>query len=150
MVFDRTQEDVNMASEIRDAKVKNFLPLTDEDVGYLEKGSITINTLNRIEQKQEELRGIFNDMGYWNTQIVNKTWNYIDVFNETEFQRIVYNDRILRAAFLVYKGTPKTPAPIYHYENINALEKILFDLDEMIDDIKSRYRRCGTFNCGEK
>lgn len=149
MVFDRTLYDVNMALNIRDTKVKNFLPLTDEDVGYLEKGSITINTLNRIEQKQEELRGIFNAMGYWNTQIVNKTWNYTDIFNETEFQRIVDNDRILRTAFFVYTETPETPEAKYHYENINALENILFDLDTMINDVKSRYRQCGTFECGE-
>lgn len=149
MVFDRTLDDVNKAENIRETKVKKFLPLSDEDVGYLEKGSITINTLNRIEQKQEELRGLFNAMGYWNTPIINKIWSYTDIFDETEFQRIVDNDRILRAAFFVYTGTPETPAASYYYENINALEKILFDLDAMINDVKSRYRQCGTFECGE-
>ena len=36
-------------------------------------------------------------------------------------------------------------------DDINALEKILFDLDVMINDVKSHYRECGTFEsgCGE-
>ena len=34
--------------------------------------------------------------------------------------------------------------------SINALEKILHDLDVMINDVKSHYRQCGAFECGEE
>lgn len=149
MIFDRTQNDVDTAILIRNTKVKKFEELTENDINYLERGTLTINTLNRIETKQEELKNLFNDMGYWNTPIINKIWDENDIFNVDEFQRIIGNTNVLRNAFFVYKDTPNTPPISYHYNDINALEKILYDLDVMINDVKSYYRECGTFESGE-
>ena len=149
MIFDRTQNDVDTAILLRDTKVKKFEELTESEIATLEKGTLTINTLNRIESKQEELKNLFNDMGYWNTSITNKVWGENDIFNVNEFQRIIDNTNVLRQAFFVYKNTPNTPPVSYHYNDINSLEKILNDLDVMINDVKSRYKRCGTFRCGE-
>lgn len=148
MIFDRTQNDVDTAILLRDTKVKKFETLTESEIATLEKGTITINTLNRIESKQEELKNLFNDMGYWNTPTTNKTWGENDIFNVDEFQRIIDNTNILRQAFFVYKGTPNTPPISYYWDDINSLEKILYDLDVMINDIKSYYKECGTFECG--
>lgn len=150
MIFDRTQNDVDTAILIRNTKVKKFEELSESDINYLERGTITINTLNRIENKQEELKNLFNDIGYWNTEITNKSWTKNDIFNVDEFQRIIDNTNVLRQAFFVYKATPNTPPISYHYSDINALEKILYDLDVMINDVKSNYRECGTFECGEE
>lgn len=149
MIFDRTQNDVDTAILLRDTKVKNFETLTESEIATLEKGTLTINTLNRIEAKQEELKNLFNDMGYWNTPITNKTWGENDIFNSNEFQRIIDNTNVLRQSFFVYKATPNTPPISYHWNDINALEKILNDLDVMINDVKSNYRECGTFESGE-
>ena len=158
MIFDRTQNDVDTARILRNEKVKfdpitmqpiNPEELTESEIATLEKGTITINTLNRIETKQDELKNLFNDMGYWNTPITNKMWDETQIFNADEFQRIIDNLNVLRNAFFVYESTPNTPPISYHFEDINALEKILYDLDVMINDVKSRYRRCGTFRCGE-
>lgn len=149
MIFDRTQNDVDTAIILRSEKVQKFQELTEDEIAILEKGTLTINTLNRIETKQEELKNLFNDMGYWNTPTTNKVWDYSQIFNVNEFQRIVDNTTILQNAFFVYKDTPGTPPVSYHYNDINALEKILYDLDVMINDIKSHYRQCGTFESGE-
>lgn len=159
MIFDRTQNDVDTAIRLRNEKVKfdpitmqpiNPEALTESEIATLEKGTITYNTLNRIETKQEELKNLFNDMGYWNTHITNKVWGENDIFNVDEFQRIIDNTNVLRDAFFVYKDTPNTPPISYHWQDINALEKILYDLDVMINDVKSHYRICGTFECGEE
>lgn len=150
MIFDRTQNDVNTAIILRREKVQKFQELTESEIATLEKGTFTINTLNRIETKQEELKNLFNDMGYWNTPIINKIWETTQIFNVDDFQRIIDNTNILRNAFFVYKSTPNTPPISYHYNDINALEKILYDLDVMINDVKSHYRECGTFECGEE
>ena len=149
MIFDRTQNDVDTAILLRDTKVKNFETLTESDIATLEKGMLTINTLNRIESKQDELKNLFNEIGYWNTPITNKTWGENDIFNADEFQRIIDNTNVLRQSFFVYKATPNTPPISYHWNDINALEKILNDLDVMINDVKSNYRECGTFESGE-
>lgn len=149
MIFDRTQNDVNTSILLRNTKVKNFETLTESEITTLEKGTMTYNTINRIETKQEELKNMFNDMGYWNTPITNKSWGENDIFNVDEFQRILDNTNVLRKAFFVYKDTPKTPNVSYHYEDINSIEKILYDIDSMINDIKANYRFCGDFECGE-
>ena len=149
MIFDRTQNDVDTAIILRREKVQNFQELTESEIATLEKGTLTINTLNRIENKQDELKNLFNDMGYWNTPITNKVWGENDIFNVDEFQRILDNTNVLRNAFFVYKDTPNTPPISYHYNDINALEKILYDLDVMINNVKSHYRECGTFESGE-
>ena len=149
MIFDRTQNDVDTAIILRDTKFKKFETLTESEIATLEKGTLSINTLNRIENKQEELKNLFNDMGYWNTSIKYKVWGENDIFNVDEFQRIIDNTNVLRNAFFVHKDTPKTPNVSYYWQDINALEKILYDLDVMINDVKSRYKRCGTFRCGE-
>jgi hypothetical protein len=150
VIFDRTQNDVDTAIRLRREKVQTFQELTENEIATLEKGTLTINTLNRIETKQEELKNLFNDMGYWNTSITNKVCGEHDIFNVDEFQRILDNTNVLRNAFFVYKDTPNTPPISYHYNDINALEKILYDLDVMINDVKSHYRICGTFECGEE
>ena len=149
MIFDRTQNDVDTAILLRREKVQAFQELTEHEIATLEKGTLTINTLNRIESKQDELKNLFNDMGYWNTSITNKVWGENDIFNVDEFQRILDNTNVLRNAFFIYKDTPNTPPISYHWQDINALEKILYDLDVMINDVKSHYRECGTFESGE-
>lgn len=150
MIFDRTQSDVDNAVKIRAEKVQTFQSLTEADIAYLERGMITINTLNRIENKQDELKGLINGIGYWDTPIVNKSWSADDIFDVVEFGRVLENTEILRKAFFTYRDTPDTPPISYHYGGINSLEKILYDLDMMINDVKSAYRECGTFECGEE
>ena len=162
MIFDRTQNDVDTARILRNEKVKfdpitmqptNLDELTPTELETLNKGTFNYTDLNRIENKQEELKNLFNDMGYWNTPITNKQWTENDIFDnngERDFQRILDNTNVLRNAFFVYKNTPNTPPISYHYNDINALEKILYDLDVMINDVKSHYRECGTFECGEE
>ena len=151
MIFDRTQNDVDTAILLRDTKVKKFETLTESEIATLEKGTLTINTLNRIENKQEELKNLFNEIGYWNTPISTRQWAYADIFEGTQFDRILNNLEILIKAFFIYKNTPNVPDNNYRkYQTINDVEKILYDLDVMINDVKSHYRECGTFYCGEE
>lgn len=151
MITDRTQADVDNAKKIREEKVKMFKTLTSSDINTLERGMMTINTLNRIESKQVELTIYINSLGYWNISIYNKTnWTYEDFFLKQDFQRIIDNMNILRSGFFTYLNTPNTPNISFYYQDINALEKILVDLELMIDEIKSRHKRCGTFRCGQK
>ena len=150
MIFDRTQNDVDTAIRLRREKVQTFQELTEEEIATLEKGTLTINTLNRIENKQEELKNLFNDMGYWNTPIFIRQWAYADIFKGEQFDRILYNLEILTEAFFVYKNTPNIPGNNYRkYQTINDVEKILYDLDVMINNVKANYRFCGEFECGE-
>lgn len=160
MITDRTQQDIDEAIRLRNEKIKfdpitmqptNLEELTEEERLHLQKGTFNVEDLNRIENKQNELKNLFTDMGYWNTPTENKTdWTTDDIFTKADFQRIIDNENILRNAFFTYKDTLATPGISFHYEDINSLEKILFDLDVMINDVKSNYRECGAFECGEE
>lgn len=148
MIVDRTLQDVENAKIIRE-KLGKGEQITSGDVLTLERGTLTINTLNRIERKQLELSQFLNSEGYYNVVVQTKTWTYADYFSLSDFHRIINNLNILRENYYTYSNTPKTPLPIYHFENINDIEKILVDIEAIIDDMRPRYRRCGTFNCGE-
>ena len=151
MIFDRTQNDVDTAIRLRREKVQMFQELTDKEILTLEKGTLTINTLNRIEEKQEELKNLFEEDFYFVDEIKNKSWGYSDFFLQEDFDRILVNLENLINAYFVYTNTPKIPDNNYRkYQTINDVEKILSDLDIMISDVKSHYRECGTFESGEE
>lgn len=149
MIFNRTQDDVDASIDII-KNTRNAEDLTFEQRQQLERGTLTINTLNRIENKQTELKNLFNSIGYYNVEVDNREWTYTDYFFPSDFERILINLESLKKAFFVYSTTPIVPDDNYRrYQTINAVEKNLYDLDAMINDIKSRYRQCGTFQCGE-
>jgi hypothetical protein len=147
MIFDRTQKDVDAAIGLRNEKVKAFEDLTNEEINALERGTITINTLNRIENKQMELANLFSQLSI-NVNIENKNWEQTQIFNETEFQRILDNLNVLVKSFYVYSNTPNIPKISYNFEDINAIEKILFDLEELYNKALKSFVYCGITYCG--
>lgn len=148
MIFDRKRSHVYDSVRIRDQKIKKFLPLTDEDIYILERGTVTVETINRIEEKQSELKGILNSMGYWNTPTENKLWNESMIFFAEDHERLVKNAVHLLNAFYIFDDTPKTLIAEYDYSAWNDLEKILYDLGRMADVTQSNYRECGVAECG--
>lgn len=147
MIFDRTQNDVDAAISLRNSKVKAFEDLTSEEINILERGTITINTLNRIENKQAEIAELLSQLSI-NVNIENKNWEEIQIFNQAEFQRILDNLNVLTNSFCVYSNTPNIPKISYHFEDINAIEKILFDLEELYNKALKSFLYCGITYCG--
>ena len=147
MIFDRTQEDVDAANSLRNKKVKEFENLTSEEINTLERGTITINTLNRIENKQKELVELLSQLSI-NVDIKNKNWEEKQIFNQAEFQRILDNLNVLVKSFCVYSNTPNIPEISYNYNDINAIEKILFDLEELYNKALKSFIYCGITYCG--
>jgi hypothetical protein len=149
VIFDRTQNDVDTAIILRATKVQNFEELTEAEMLTLEKGTLTINTLNRIEQKQAELKDLFNLMIYFAKDFESKEWTVEQFFKQADFDRILQNNRLLKDAFFVYKTTPQNEGTNFlKFETINNVEEVLHHLDMMISDIKNNYRFSGETVCG--
>lgn len=151
MITDRTAADVDTAKEVleRVKYISPFPALTDEEKAILERGTYTKNSLNRVESKQKELAEILNCYRYM-VQIENKTdWTETDVFTHQDYMRYLKNLDKLKQAFFIYQSTPTTPTYLFNYTNANDVEKILADIESMIDDMTDRFRECGTFQCGE-
>lgn len=147
MIFDRTQNDVDTAISLRNKKVKEFESLTSEEINTLERGTITINTLNRIENKQKEISELFSQLSI-SVNIKNRNWEENQIFNSVEFQRILDNLNVLVKSFCVYSDTPNIPKISYYFEDINAIEKILFDLEDLYNKALKSFVYCGTLYCG--
>lgn len=149
MITDRTKADVDSAKEIIDSKVKLFLELTDSELQTLERGTIGIGTINRISNKQISLKNKMERNGYFVKTISTKTWDYNDIFGENDFFQLINNTVLLREAFFTYSDTPANVYLSYDYENINNLEKILVDMENILDYMIANFRECGTFYSGE-
>ena len=149
MIFDRTQDDVDAAIVLRREKVQKFQELSESEIATLEKGTLTINTLNRIEDKQRELKNLLDSNVYFVENFESKSWSFTDYFKQADFDRILDNLSKLKRAYFVYSTTPQVTDNNYRqYQTINAVEHILNDLDLMIIDVKSHYRQCGNAECG--
>lgn len=148
MIYNRTQQDIDAAVLIR-KKLQGGENLTDSDIEKLQRGCLTIETLNRIEQKQTELKGLLNSLGYWNTEgLLSDFWSYEKIFKQEDFDRILRNLSLLRESFYVYSNTPMVPDSNFtKFETINAVEHILNDMESMVNEIKSNFRFCGVSEC---
>ena len=119
MIFNRTMEDVRNAIGIRENYVQKGIALTEEQIAVMEKGMLTINALNRIENKQSELYNRAVERGYDCETIITRTWDDNDVFAKFDFKRICENLNALEKAFFF----PKTTIELkYEYRQINAIE----------------------------
>ena len=146
MIYDRTILDVREAQRIRANKVQKNIKLSESDIETLERGMLTINTLNRIENKQKELKDLIAEKGYSIEDVYNKTWEYSGIFNVADFERIIKNLKILTRKFYLFVDTQsrinlknilknlvelETTAE-FHYTTINNIEKALADLETML------------------
>lgn len=148
MIFDRTSTDVQNAIKIRETKIKNGLGLTEQETQILERGFLTKETLNRIEQAQIELKGELGVMGYYNAPIYNKLWSGNNIFFAEDLRRLVANVKVLRDAAPTKKYNTPLPVAKYHFEEMNKMEKTLHDIQILASDVREHYKFCGEFNCG--
>jgi hypothetical protein len=142
VTFDRTFLDVEKAKEIL-SKMKQFADLTLQEIETLEKGTITYNTLNRIEDKQRKVADALNELKYLDEKIITRNWTVDDIFDESDLQRIVNNTIVLRNSFTVIDKNQANPKAEYLFTEINAIEKILSEIDTLIERLK--FSKSGTF-----
>lgn len=148
MIVDRTYSDVERSKEIL-KKLKSLQSVSEKEYDILERGTVTYNTLNRIENKQKELAEILKQWTYLIVPITNKSWTKNDIFNETDLERLANNTIALREAFYVIDKSHPNPKAKYTYQDINAMEKILDEIDRLVAVTKTSFRRSNTFELGQ-
>lgn len=124
------------------------------------KGFINYTDFNRIEGDIAELETLLNEVGYLPHTLVNKIdWTaqgnlasgYDNIPTLAHMNRILANIQELMRVYYVYPTTPNLPETMEYatYSTFNDIEKILHDLYLMLDHMKSYFRQCNTFDCGE-
>lgn len=143
MIIDRTHNDVLKSIEL----AQRGGVFSEKEIETLERGMVTIDTLNRIEEKQKEIADSISEMGY-PVSIENKTWKQQDVFFFEDLKRIVSNVEKLRTSFFALNETPANPRAEYHYREFNLIEKVLLDIQNNAVFAEENYKICGSAECG--
>ena len=138
MIFDRTQDDVDYANTHLD------------DTDNL-KGNYNVSDLNRVETKVRQLTDILTSYGYSVINITKTNWDTIENFTVEDAQRYLGNIQRLINAYVITPSTPTLPSDMEEltFQEANSIEKILYDIDLLIDNMEASFIYCGTFNSGE-
>lgn len=145
-IFDRTQEDVDFAVEkIAEWIVGNITgnPLVVYDL----KGCLNVSDINRIEGNIAYLASELSRLHY-PPDTSTKSWTAAGMPNEQDISRIVYNVRALITAYYQQDIAPNVPENLLGYNEVNAVEKNLSLIKELLDCMVGSFRKSGTFQSG--
>ena len=145
-IYDRTQADVNYALQKIAEWLKGNIAGNATSVTDL-KGCLNVSDINRIESNIEYLGKQLVDHGY-HTSVFTKSWRNDDLPNEGDVARILENVRGLVNSYYTHPVAPSIPNTLLNYEDVNAVEKNLFLIKELLDCMVGSYRMCGTFQSG--
>ena len=146
-IYDRTQYDIEYAK----SRIKYFKQNGGITDGVELKGCLNCTDLNRIENNIEYLSELLNELYYCNT--IDKRdaqWSMDDIPTKTNIERILNNLNELLIKYYTLDEALVIPETLTHFEAVNIVEKCIYLIKVMIDDMVTSFRECGTFNCGEE
>lgn len=142
-IFDRTIDDVNYAI----AKIEEWKQTGTTDVIDL-KGCLNVSDINRIDGNIQYLKERLNALYYF-PSTVHVVWGGDDLPDEMDVDMLLLSLANTITAYFKPTNSPDVPDTMLTYTQINDIEKILYLVKEMIEDMVASFRECGTFNCGE-
>lgn len=160
LIYDRTESDETASAAIRKSyqTLGNWSGLTDTERAQLERGTLTYNTLNRVEAAVKTLTAALTAAGYpveitpvlKGSKAEDREWQEGDVLYRPQWTTYLDNVQKLRDAYYTLAETGELPAPEDKLKctGANTIEKVLADIDLLLDGMKSIYRRAGTFTAG--
>lgn len=160
LIYDRTKSDETSSAAIRKSyqTLGNWSGLTDAERAQLERGTLTYNTLNRVEAAVKTLAAVLTAAGYpveiapvlKGSKAEDREWQEGDIVRRAQWTAYLNNVQRLRDAYYTFAETGELPKPHdkLDYQGANTIEKILVDIDLLIGCMKASYRRCGTFRAG--
>lgn len=160
LIYNRTENDKIASAAIRKSyqTLGNWSGLTGAERAQLERGMLTYNTLNRVESAVKTLAAALTSAGYpvevtpvlKGSKSEDREWQEGDIVRRAQWTTYLENVRRLRAAYYTLAETGELPKPgdKLGYVGANNIEKVLADIDLLLDGMKSIYRRAGTFTAG--
>ena len=162
LIYDRTPEDV---AEVRrllaklDPETGDGLTAAEQakwDAGL--KGAYNFTDLNRVESAVKLLAAALTSAGYpveitpvlKGSKSEDREWQEGDIVRRAQWATYLDNVQRLRDAYYTLAETGALPKPEdkLGYVGANNIEKVLADIDLLLDGMKSIYRRAGTFTAG--
>lgn len=127
LIYDRTQLDI------------------DNDT---EKGQYTYTDLNRVESWCEYIANILNSYNYFVHIDVKTDWKESDYHYSEDLERIRQNVYTLKNAYYSFTQIPEN-LEYMTYEKANDIEKILYEINTLIENMISQFYYAGELYSGE-
>lgn len=147
LVTDRTQEDAALAKRLNAAGWSSLNDLEKEMWEAGLKGSYTANDMNRVGQAVKIIAEELNKFGY--SVSVSPVLTWTDKSRPTEEQFAAYLEDVqkLRDVLPLLSTTPQVPDNMddLSIRKANDIEKILFDINTIIERVISSFKRSGQF-----
>lgn len=151
LVVDRTSEDVDRWKEL---KAKGWARMTaGERLEWSSpmKGAYNHTDLNRVEEAVQYLADRLTANGFRFYPEVKTSWTPTDYPSEKDMERYYGNVKAIRGLISVYSTTPPAPTTDkrLNYQMANDLEKILVDVNDLLDKMEKTWLYSGDIFCGE-
>lgn len=135
LIYDRTQEDVLYA--LNNPSSENFL-----------KGAYNYTDLNRIENWCTYIADILNSYNYPVKVTVKTNWNMTDFPTKFDMERIRQNINRLQQAYFSFTQIPQN-LEYMTWRKANDIEKILYEINTLLNNMISQFYYCGELFSGE-
>lgn len=152
LVTDRTARDVADLQALAAKPVSEWTAAEKAAFNANHKGAYNYTDLNRVENAVKTLADLLNACGYPVKTLATRTnWSASDTPTMTDMTRYLENVRIIRAAFHTLPTTPQAPASMraLTYDKANAIERILADVDTLLNNMIASYTYSGDIFGGE-
>ena len=129
------------------AYVEDTAMIVRVGVVYDLKGCLNLSDITRIEDNISYLANCLKAYPRPN-MVHSKEWTKNGLPTALDMARIGANIRSLFAGFYTPSGATAVPDVMLSYEDINALERNLYLLKQLLDAMESSFIKSGTYKCG--
>lgn len=152
LVTDRTAGDVARLREVLAKPVHTWTAEDRSSFTAANKGAYNYIDMNRVENAVQTLANLLNANGYPVEILSVKTnWAESTIPTLTDLTRYLENVRRIRAAFYTLATTPQVPASMkgLTHDKANAIERVLSDVDVLLNNMIASYTYSGDIFGGE-
>lgn len=154
LIYNRTATDVEELARLAEA-IKAGTATSAQAQQYLNgvnKGAYGVSDLVRVENAVVYIRDRLQEFGYRvDLEIVGK-WSKEYLPTQDDFRRYFNNIAIIRATLEEHKNSPPVPSSdisLFGYAEANAVEKILVDMEDLLNRIAAAWFYSNDIYSGE-
>lgn len=151
VIIDRDQSD---ADRITVLSKKRWADFTDAEKRYwygVVKGAYNDEDMNRVQWSMEYIANMLRSAGASvHLKTEGKIWTEDSLLLESETMDYLDDIATLKSAITLPASTPSVPEDMVNlgFDEANAIEKILLDLESIIKKMSAAYRHSGVTVCG--
>lgn len=151
LVYDRAASDIARWRYLRDKGYANMTEAERAEWVSPLKGVYNHTDMTRVETAVAYVAGRLKELGYIVVFPTVRTWAVGEIPNEVEITRYFSNVAMLRQSVAVWASTPEAPTSVVGFgvNEANALEKILADIDAILDLISQAWFYSGDLYAAE-